>query len=193
LMTGLVNLLRSYTNAWVKLTNRNKKTIAEAIPSCGIRPTNPPHYIEKPIMANDVIIGVISIGRQDAPFSDEEQQLLGICICMCTMQLRHHEKYAQTQRKQRTDAVREAINALSYSELEAAVHLIGAINGNEGRLVAGSIADKLGFTRSIVVTALKKLEGAGVIETRSLGVKGTFIKIREPILAEELGKLGTSN
>jgi transcriptional pleiotropic repressor len=63
------------------------------------------------------------------------------------------------------------------------------LNGGEGRLVAGHIADKLGFTRSVVVTALRKLEGAGVIDTRSLGMKGTYIKIKDTLLMEELSKL----
>ncbi|MCL2362207.1 MAG: hypothetical protein FWC73_10395 [Defluviitaleaceae bacterium] len=191
-LAGLVNLLRSHTDGWVHLTSRNGKAIAEALPSCGYRPENPQYSIEKPILAGETILGRISISRQNSPFTPNEEQMLEIAACICIMQLRHLEKQAQLQHKQRAEAVREVINVLSYSELEAAVHVIGAINGIEGRLIAGNIADKLGFTRSIIVTALRKLEGAGVIETRSLGVKGTFIRIREPILAEELGKLRTA-
>ena len=51
------------------------------------------------------------------------------------------------------------------------------MNGKEGLLVASKIADRVGITRSVIVNALRKLESAGVIESRSLGMKGTFIKV----------------
>ena len=50
------------------------------------------------------------------------------------------------------------------------------LNGSEGLLVASRIADKVGITRSVIVSALCKFESAGVIESRSLGMKGTYIR-----------------
>ena len=34
-----------------------------------------------------------------------------------------------------------------------------------------------GITRSVIVNALRKLESAGIIESRSLGMKGTYLKV----------------
>ena len=51
------------------------------------------------------------------------------------------------------------------------------LDGNEGRLTASIIADRIGITRSVIVNALRKLESAGIIESRSLGMKGTYIKV----------------
>ena len=59
----------------------------------------------------------------------------------------------------------------------------------EGLLVASKIADRVGITRSVIVNALRKFESAGVIESRSLGMKGTHIKILNDKLMEELKKL----
>ena len=191
-LTGLINLLKTHIDAWVKLTGRSNKIITEALPSCGIRPENPMYYIDKPILSGDTVLGHLSIARQASPFTRNEEQIIEISVCLCVMQLRQLEKQAINERVKRAKAVREAINALSYSELEVAAHIVHAVNAPEGRLVAGAVADKLGIARSVVVTALKKLEGAGVIETRSLGVKGTFIRIKEPILTDELGKLGAT-
>ena len=73
--------------------------------------------------------------------------------------------------------VQMAIGTLSYSELEAVEHIFNELNGNEGLLVASKIADRVGITRSVIVNALRKFESAGVIESRSLGMKGTHIKI----------------
>ena len=82
-----------------------------------------------------------------------------------------------------------AIGTLSYSELEAIQHIFEELNGKEGLLVASKIADKVGITRSVIVNALRKFESAGVIESRSLGMKGTYIKILNDKLLEELDKV----
>ena len=58
----------------------------------------------------------------------------------------------------------------------------------EGFLVASKIADRLGITRSVIVNALRKLESAGVIESRSLGMKGTHIRILNDKFIEEMEK-----
>jgi len=62
------------------------------------------------------------------------------------------------------------------------------LGGDEGLLVASKIADQLGITRSVIVNALRKFESAGVIESRSLGMKGTYIKVLNPYLLEYLAK-----
>lgn len=82
-----------------------------------------------------------------------------------------------------------AISSLSYSELEAIEHIFEELNGNEGLLVASKIADRVGITRSVIVNALRKLESAGVIESRSLGMKGTYIKVLNDKFLFELEKL----
>ncbi len=86
-------------------------------------------------------------------------------------------------------AVQIALGTLSYSELEAVQHIFDELEGNEGLLVASKIADRVGITRSVIVNALRKFESAGVIESRSLGMKGTHIKILNDRLVEELRKL----
>ena len=88
------------------------------------------------------------------------------------------EKAEEIEEEARSKAVVQmAINSLSYSELEAIEHIFEELDGNEGLLVASKIADRVGITRSVIVNALRKLESAGVIESRSLGMKGTYIKV----------------
>jgi transcriptional pleiotropic repressor len=85
--------------------------------------------------------------------------------------------------------VKSAINTLSYSELEAIFHIFEKLDGTEGLLIASKIADKVGITRSVIVNALRKFESAGVIESRSLGMKGTYIKVLNDALIDELNAL----
>lgn len=97
------------------------------------------------------------------------------------------EKIEEEARKKAT--VQVALGTLSYSELEAVMHILSELEGNEGLLVASKIADRVGITRSVIVNALRKFESAGVIESKSLGMKGTYIKVLNERLLEELKKL----
>ena len=73
-----------------------------------------------------------------------------------------NEESAEESRKEHI--VQSAISTLSYSELEAIIHIFDELNGTEGILVASKIADRVGITRSVIVNALRKFESAGVIE-----------------------------
>lgn len=90
-------------------------------------------------------------------------------------------------------AVSIAFDTLSYSELEAVDHIFNELGDNQGLLVASKIADKVGITRSVIVNALRKLESAGVVEVRSLGMKGTYIRVLNDYLLEELERIQASH
>lgn len=98
-----------------------------------------------------------------------------------------NEENAEETRK--LHIVKSAISTLSFSELEAITHIFDELDGDEGILVASKIADRVGITRSVIVNALRKFESAGVIESRSSGMKGTYIKVLNDLVFEELDKL----
>ncbi len=95
-----------------------------------------------------------------------------------------NEENAEENRK--IQIVKSALSTLSYSELEAILHIFDELDGSEGVLVASKIADRVGITRSVIVNALRKFESAGVIESRSSGMKGTYIKVLNDAVFEEL-------
>ena len=98
-----------------------------------------------------------------------------------------NEESAEESRKEHI--VQSAISTLSYSELEAIIHIFDELNGIEGILVASKIADRVGITRSVIVNALRKFESAGVIESRSSGMKGTYIKVVNDYVFTELERI----
>lgn len=97
----------------------------------------------------------------------------------------NEENAAFVRKKQ---IVKSAIKTLSTSELEAIKHIFKELDGMEGILVASKIADKVGITRSVIVNALRKFESAGVIESKSSGMKGTYIKVVNDVVLQELEK-----
>ena len=98
-----------------------------------------------------------------------------------------NEENAEETRK--LAVIKSAINTLSFSEMEAVIHIFEELNGTEGILVASKIADRVGITRSVIVNALRKFESAGVIESRSSGMKGTYIRVLNDMVFEEIDRL----
>ena len=98
-----------------------------------------------------------------------------------------NEESAEETRK--VNVIKSAINTLSFSEMEAIVHIFEEMEGMEGILVASKIADRVGITRSVIVNALRKFESAGVIESRSSGMKGTYIKVLNDVVFDEVKEL----
>ena len=130
-----------------------------------------------PIVGGGERLGTLILARLSAQFEDDDLILAEYGATVVGMEILR-EKSEEIEEEARSRAVVQmAINSLSYSELEAIEHIFEELDGNEGLLVASKIADRVGITRSVIVNALRKLESAGVIESRSLGMKGTYIKV----------------
>lgn len=131
-------------------------------------------------------LGTLFIYRQNKPYSIDDIILseYGSTVVGLEMLRAVNEESAEEVRK--LQVVQSAIGTLSSSELEAIMHIFSELDGNEGVLIASKIADRVGITRSVIVNALRKLESAGIIETKSSGMKGTYIKILNDIVFDEL-------
>lgn len=135
-------------------------------------------------------LGTLILARFAQLFDDGELILAEYAATVVGMEiLRSKSEKSEEQARQKA-TVEMALSTLSYSELEAVRHILNELDGEEGLLVASRIADRVGITRSVIVNALRKFESAGVIESRSLGMKGTRIRVLNPYLLSELSKHG---
>jgi len=142
-----------------------------------------------PIIGGGDRLGTLVIGRVNDRFEEDDILLAEYGSTVVGMEILH-EKTEEIEMEARSKAVVQmAISSLSYSEMEAIDHIFEELNGKEGLLVASKIADRVGITRSVIVNALRKLESAGVIESRSLGMKGTYIKALNDKFLVELENL----
>jgi len=133
-------------------------------------------------------LGTLLLAREEE-FNDQDLILAEQAATVTGVEiLRAHAGELEEEARKKA-AVQIALGTLSYSELEAVQHIFDELEGSEGLLVASKIADRVGITRSVIVNALRKFESAGVIESRSLGMKGTHIKVLNDRLVEELRKL----
>ncbi len=142
-----------------------------------------------PVTGGGERIGTLLLARYGSSFQDEDLILAEYGSTVVAMEMLRGKTERVEEEARKKAAVQVAIGTLSYSELEAIQHIFDELQGMEGFLVASKIADRVGITRSVIVNALRKFESAGVIESRSLGMKGTYIKVLNPRLLEELDKL----
>lgn len=142
-----------------------------------------------PIMGGGERQGTLLLVKYDSEFANEDLVLGEYGATVIGMEILRSKAERIEEEARRKAAVQVAIGTLSYSELEAIEHIFAELKGKEGLLIASKIADRVGITRSVIVNALRKFESAGVIESKSLGMKGTYIRILNENLLEELSKM----
>lgn len=134
-------------------------------------------------------LGTVFMYKEDAQYTIDDIILseYGTTVVGLEMMRSVNEESAEENRK--LAIVHSAINTLSTSESEAIYHVFEELAGMQGILVASKIADRVGITRSVIVNALRKFESAGVIETKSSGMKGTNIRVLNEYVFDEVKKL----
>lgn len=141
-----------------------------------------------PIIGGGERLGTLILSRLKESFNDDDLLLAEYGATVVGMEILQGEAEEIEQEARNRAVVQMAMSSLSFSELEAIDHIFEELDGMEGLLVASKVADRVGITRSVIVNALRKLESAGVIESRSLGMKGTYIKILNENFLIELEK-----
>lgn len=139
-----------------------------------------------PIYGNGERIGTLIVAKYDDTFDDEDLLLAEYAATVLGVKILHEREVHMADEVRQKAMVQIAFSTLSFSELEAIINILGALDGSEGLLVASKIADRVGITRSVIVNALRKFESAGLIETKSLGMKGTYIRMLNSFLVDEI-------
>lgn len=142
-----------------------------------------------PVEISGERLGTLFMYKNDQPYGIDDIILCeyGTTVVGLEMMRSVNEEHAIADRKE--NIVQSAINTLSASELQAIRHIFRELKGNEGILVASRIADRVGITRSVIVNALRKFESAGVIESRSSGMRGTYIRVKNDKVFEAMKEL----
>jgi len=137
-------------------------------------------------------LGTLFIYKGDEQFDIDDIILCEYGTTVVGLEMLRAVNEESAEEKRKLDDIKSAINTLSFSEMDAVVHIFDELGGMEGILVASKIADRVGITRSVIVNALRKFESAGIIESRSSGMKGTYIKVLNNMVFDEVDKIRKS-
>ncbi len=145
--------------------------------------------IVTPIIIAGERLGTLFIYKSEFPYDIDDIILSEYATTVVGLEMLRSVNEENAEEIRKEQIVQSAISTLSYSELEAMIHIFEELDNTEGILVASKIADRVGITRSVIVNALRKFESAGVIESRSSGMKGTYIKIVNDYIFEQLEEI----
>ncbi len=146
---------------------------------------NNEYYIVSPLLCTRENIGMFVVKRS-TEFLEMDIIIYEICRNFAIETLHNINRDRNFKKQRQIGIVKNSINSFSYSELHAICAIFTELGGEEGIVVASNVSQKYSVTRSVIVSALRKFESSGVIESRSLGAKGTFIKVLNPFLLDEL-------
>lgn len=165
--------------------------VYESSPICTFGDKGPCIYKDRyltiiPIVGIGKRLGTLVLAKYGDTFQDEEIILCEYAAAIVVMELLKHEQEQEKERLLEDGSVKMAVSTLSFSEMEAIKMILNDLENDEGLVIASNIANEAHITRSVISNALRKLESAGVIQTRSLGMKGTYIKLLAKSLKNSL-------
>ena len=132
-------------------------------------------------------LGTLFVYRCKDPFSIDDIILTEYSTTVIGLAMQRAESEELSEETHKTQDVMAAMHTLSKLEVKAVLSVLNELDGKkEGILVTSRLADKVGITRSVIVNALKKCESAGIIHTKSSGMKGTTVQIVNDLLCYEL-------
>lgn len=137
-----------------------------------------------PVYLGNNRAGTVVLARNDGNFSEEDIVLSENTISVLANYAFSIEQDDIEKDIRQRKAVEVAVQVLTHSEQGALRSLISSLNGREGIVVARKLAQEGRFSRSTVVWSLIKMVSAGLISSRSLGTKGTYVKILNDHLLE---------
>ncbi|MDA8334841.1 MAG: GTP-sensing pleiotropic transcriptional regulator CodY [Peptococcaceae bacterium] len=139
-----------------------------------------------PVLGAGRRLGSVVLTRSGRGFSVADLLLAEYVATMAGMEIIRRLWGDRENAAYRRVVARAAADALSNAEAEAMRRIMPVLLIGPGVLVAGRVARQVGCTRSVVVNALHKLKSAGLIESRSQGMKGTYVKLLDQNLLEEI-------
>ena len=213
LLNGIANVAQKSTNANTVFLKGNGRILAGNVPENLMADNN--EFIDKKLFSQfnkfkepQININLQGVGNssvipipngdlmllfKDENFSDQDISSAELCANNAAWVAQWEQKENKANEAREIKVAHDVLNSLSFTEIDVIVEVFDSIKNGEGFVVASKIADKNGYARSVTVNALRKLESAGVVQTRSLGVKGTYIKVINNKLCDEINKFKKRN
>ncbi len=183
-----------------QFADKKATNIYEPCPSCTLEDVSKcafddRYYSIYPVFSNfEKVAGLLFMRYNDA-FTSSDEVLCEYTSAIVTIEMtrQEHEKIHQTAYK--AAQAQLAVNSLTNSEKNAVAEILNIVNKENGsaEIFLNAIAAQTYVTHSTVTSALKKLEAAGVIETKSMGVKGKFVQVINDNLTNYASNLTLEN
>lgn len=134
-------------------------------------------------------VGTMFLYRMGEEYEIDDIILAEYVSVVAGLEMQQSIREEEARRKQSLQAAKSAVRLLSFAELDAMKAVLKELSEGESLLVTSRVAEKTGITRSVIVNGLRKFESSGILEVRSLGMKGTRIRVLNDEIYGELEKM----
>ena len=131
--------------------------------------------------------GTLLIYRPDGMYGIDDIIVAEYATTVVGLEMTRSTVEEQNQKDMEYALVHAALDSLSHTERDALIAVLEHLPSGKGLIVTNTLSREKGITRSIIVNAVRKMESAGIMQTRSSGVKGTNMQVVNLKLYEELG------
>lgn len=138
-----------------------------------------------PICIGGARLGTLFIYRKGDTFCIEDIILSEYSTTVVGLEMMRSVQEESDKEEHKKKNLSSALTTLTPLEQKAVTYVIHELGGQDGMLVTSKLAGRVGITRTVIVNALRKLESAGLIKTRSSGMKGTHIEVLNDIVYTE--------
>ena len=145
-----------------------------------------------PVIISGERLATMVAYRKALPYDIDSIILIEYGAAITGMEIAHEQELEEERAIGKAQNIQSALSVMSVSEKEAAWYVLREMKGEDGILIASRLAQKEHLTRSVIVNTLRKMESAGVLASRSSGMKGTYVHFLNPtllrLMEEELEK-----
>ena len=122
-------------------------------------------------------LGTLFLARKERCYGIEDIILTEYSTTVVGLEMTRAVSEEDDFASRKQQEIESILHSLSPLEKSAVEQVVCRIEKGEGTIITSRLAKEVGITRTVIVNALKKVESAGLIQTKSYGVKGTHIKI----------------
>lgn len=135
-----------------------------------------------PISIGGERLGTLFLYRKQEAFCIEDIILSEYSTTVIGLEMTRSVQEESDLEKHKQKNFSSALTTLTPLEQKAVACVIHELNGKDGMIVTSKLSGKIRITRTVIVNALRKLESAGLIKTKSSGMKGTHIEVLNDII-----------
>ena len=139
-----------------------------------------------PVYMSGKRLGTMIMYRSGKTYSIEDIITSEYASTVIALEMTHAIAEEDGEEQRKRQCITDCVDALTDLEKRAAEVLLSEVVSCGEYVVTTNISNKVGITRSVFANVLKKMESAGIVQSKSAGTKGTRVTIKNEYFLETL-------
>ena len=139
-----------------------------------------------PIVMKSIRLGTLVLYKNAPEFGIDDIILTEYATTIVGLEMENSLSQEMAEENRKIATARATVSLLTDGEVKAASEVFSELSMMDGIVITSKVAENTGIPGTVIINALRKFEKAGLIETKSSGMKGTYIRILNDAIFEEI-------